>query len=109
MDAIVVGALPKGTRLPTVRQLAADLGLANGSVAKAYQILEQNGDLETRGRNGTFVRASHASIDPHEAQKQLSDKAQQLVLLAALVGVTENQVIREVRRAFSKGSKRRVE
>ncbi|MBM0238829.1 GntR family transcriptional regulator [Micromonospora sp. ATA32] len=47
--------LPVGTRLPTVRQLAADLRLAANTVARAYRELEAAGLLETRGRNGTFV------------------------------------------------------
>ena len=49
------GRLPVGTRLPTVRQLAADLGLAVNTVARAYRELEAAGLLETRGRHGTFV------------------------------------------------------
>ncbi|MGK5738264.1 GntR family transcriptional regulator [Micromonospora sp. URMC 103] len=49
------GRLPVGTRLPTVRQLAADLNLAPNTVARAYRELEGAGLLETRGRNGTFV------------------------------------------------------
>ena len=49
------GRLPVGNRLPTVRQLAADLRLAANTVARAYRELEAAGLLETRGRNGTFV------------------------------------------------------
>ncbi|MFG1952800.1 GntR family transcriptional regulator [Micromonospora sp. NPDC048830] len=49
------GRLPAGTRLPTVRQLAAELGLAVNTVARAYRELEAAGLLETRGRHGTFV------------------------------------------------------
>ena len=49
------GRLPVGSRLPTVRQLAADLRLAANTVARAYRELEAAGLLETRGRNGTFV------------------------------------------------------
>ncbi|MEV4758078.1 GntR family transcriptional regulator [Micromonospora sp. NPDC049559] len=47
--------LPVGTRLPTVRQLAADLGLAANTVARAYRELEGAGLIQTRGRHGTFV------------------------------------------------------
>lgn len=47
--------LPVGTRLPTVRQLAADLALAANTVARAYRELEGAGLVQTRGRNGTFV------------------------------------------------------
>jgi DNA-binding transcriptional regulator YhcF (GntR family) len=49
------GALPVGYRLPTVRGLAEQLGLAANTVAKAYRALESDGVIETRGRNGTFV------------------------------------------------------
>jgi DNA-binding transcriptional regulator YhcF (GntR family) len=50
-----LGPLAPGTRLPTVRSLAADLGIAAGTVARAYRELEQSGLIETRRRNGTVV------------------------------------------------------
>lgn len=49
------GALPPGTRLPTVRALAGELGLAVNTVAKAYRALEADGVVRTEGRRGTFV------------------------------------------------------
>ncbi|GIJ25885.1 GntR family transcriptional regulator [Micromonospora qiuiae] len=49
------GRLPVGAKLPTVRRLAAELGLAVNTVARAYRELESAGLLETRGRHGTFV------------------------------------------------------
>jgi DNA-binding transcriptional regulator YhcF (GntR family) len=61
------GALPAGTRLPPVRQLAADLGLAANTVARAYRELELAGLVETRGRLGTVVTARAARV-PVEAQ-----------------------------------------
>jgi DNA-binding transcriptional regulator YhcF (GntR family) len=57
------GVLPAGAKLPTVRALAADLGLAVNTVAKAYRALETDGVIETRGRAGTFV-SSAALTDP---------------------------------------------
>jgi DNA-binding transcriptional regulator YhcF (GntR family) len=50
--------LAVGARLPTVRRLAADLGLAVNTVARAYRELEDAGLIETRGRNGSFVAAA---------------------------------------------------
>jgi DNA-binding transcriptional regulator YhcF (GntR family) len=47
--------LAAGDRLPTVRQLAQDLGVAVNTAARAYRELEQAGVIETRGRAGTFV------------------------------------------------------
>jgi DNA-binding transcriptional regulator YhcF (GntR family) len=49
------GDLPVGHRLPTVRGLARELGLAANTVAKAYRALETDGVVVTRGRNGTVV------------------------------------------------------
>jgi DNA-binding transcriptional regulator YhcF (GntR family) len=55
---IVDRSLAVGTRLPTVRRLAADLGLAVNTVARSYRELEEAGLVETRGRAGTFVSAA---------------------------------------------------
>ena len=55
---IAVGELPLGTRLPTVRALAADLGVAAGTVARAYKELEAAGMVTTNRRQGTVVAES---------------------------------------------------
>ncbi|MCJ1707017.1 aminotransferase class I/II-fold pyridoxal phosphate-dependent enzyme [Microbacterium sp. VKM Ac-2923] len=51
------GTLGPGERLPTVRQMAADLGLSTGTVAAAWRALAQAGVVTSRGRSGTFVRS----------------------------------------------------
>ncbi|MFI9722528.1 GntR family transcriptional regulator [Streptomyces sp. NPDC052396] len=61
------GALPVGHKLPTVRGLAGELGLAANTVAKAYRALETDGVIETRGRNGTFVAAPGDTADREAA------------------------------------------
>ncbi|MDQ0755437.1 GntR family transcriptional regulator [Arthrobacter sp. B3I4] len=63
---VAVGALPPGTRLPTIRSLAADLGIAAGTVGRAYRELEQAGVITTGRRNGTSVAvpAAAASAGP---------------------------------------------
>ena len=58
---IALGTLAPGTRLPTVRSLAADLGIAAGTVARTYRELEQSGLIETRRRNGTVVAGTPAA------------------------------------------------
>lgn len=54
-DHVAHGRLTAGSRLPTVRQLAKDLGLAVNTVARAYRELESTGVVVSRGRHGTFV------------------------------------------------------
>ena len=52
---VSAGDLVVGDRIPPVRTLAADLGLAAGTVAKAYREMETRGIIETHGRKGTFI------------------------------------------------------
>lgn len=66
-DLVTSGELTPGTRLPTVRRLAEQLGLAPNTVARTYRELEMDGIIETRGRHGSFV-SSHG--DPTERHAQ---------------------------------------
>jgi DNA-binding transcriptional regulator YhcF (GntR family) len=69
LEALIrAGELARGTRLPTVRQLSLDLGLAVNTVARAYKELEADRLVETRGRNGTFVLASRSQVDDEQTQ-----------------------------------------
>ncbi len=59
---IVSGQLGANERLPTVRQTASDLGVAPGTAAKAYKMLEQDGLVVTRTAAGTRVAESAARL-----------------------------------------------
>lgn len=76
------GRLPTGYKLPTVRSLAEELGLAANTVAKAYRALEADGVIETRGRHGTFVAAAAdaASREAAEAAQAYAHRARRLGL-----------------------------
>ncbi|GAB3738305.1 GntR family transcriptional regulator [Amycolatopsis oliviviridis] len=62
---ITTGALAPGTRLPPIRQLARDLALASGTVARAYRELEENGWVQTARARGTVV--AEAADRPEKA------------------------------------------
>lgn len=47
--------LPPGSKLPPIRRLANDLGVARGTVNKVYDMLARDGLVETSGRHGTIV------------------------------------------------------
>lgn len=55
------GELPANHRLPPVRHLAAELGVAPNTVARAYRELEASGVIQTRGRHGSFVTGTTQS------------------------------------------------
>lgn len=67
-----LGALPAGHRLPPVRVLAGELGVAAGTVARAYRELEAEGVIETRGRAGSFVTGT-AETAEKAARKAAED------------------------------------
>ncbi|GAA2393825.1 GntR family transcriptional regulator [Streptomyces glaucosporus] len=87
------GELPAGHRLPTVRGLAGELGLAVNTVAKAYRALEEDGVIETRGRHGTFVAAAGdaAAREAAAAAQEYARRARRLGLdrSAALAAAEE--------------------
>ena len=62
--AIRDGRLAPGARLPSTRALAADLGLARGTVAEAYAQLQAEGHLTARRGGGTWVSGVTAAAAP---------------------------------------------
>jgi DNA-binding transcriptional regulator YhcF (GntR family) len=71
-DRIRRGALPAGAALPTVRGLAAELGLAPNTVARTYRLLEQDGLVVTAGRRGTTVADLHAEVTEEARQRTVA-------------------------------------
>lgn len=65
---ITTGALARGDRLPSVRQLATDLQVAPGTVAKAYRTLESDGSVVSRAGAGTRVSEQASSVAPGVAR-----------------------------------------
>lgn len=66
-DAVRAGELAKGDRLPPVRDLAWRLGMTPGTVARAYQIVTQEGLLEAAVGRGTFVAATRPKFGAEQA------------------------------------------
>jgi DNA-binding transcriptional regulator YhcF (GntR family) len=92
-SAITEGVLRPDERLPPVRQLAADLGLAANTVARAYRELEASGQLETRGRNGTFVAGA-----PSEARRQAERVTRDYTERMRRLGLSSFEILATLRR-----------
>jgi DNA-binding transcriptional regulator YhcF (GntR family) len=91
---VEAGELAPGTKLPTVRALAGDLGLATNTVARAYRELEGLGVIETRGRAGSVVTGAGVDRAAREAAHQFASLIRQL-------GLAEAEAVELVRRAFA--------
>ena len=95
---VLGGALATGDRLPAIRQLANDLGLAGGTVARAYRELESDGVVTTHGRHGTVIAGP-----PHEPPPpaDLLAAARSYVGQASKTGASLEDALTAVRVAFA--------
>jgi DNA-binding transcriptional regulator YhcF (GntR family) len=98
VELIRYGVLAPGDRLPPLRQLAADLGLAVGTVARTYRELEVAGMVVSRRGGGTRVAAvPRPGPDPTEA---LRDRAAGFVREARLLGADDDRILSAVAEAL---------
>jgi GntR family transcriptional regulator len=98
---VACGQLAPGTRLPTVRQLAGDLGLAPGTVARAYTELESEGVVISRGRRGTFVSGAAARPD-RSVHRQLAAAADQFAAAVRKLGISDETAEAAVRQGLAR-------
>ncbi|MEZ0164976.1 GntR family transcriptional regulator [Kineococcus sp. LSe6-4] len=100
---VTTGALREGDRLPAARALAADLGLAVGTVQRAYRELELVGTVVSRRRTGTVVAAGVS------VEEDVRWAAEGFVERALSSGLTPDQALDVVRAALdSVGRSRRT-
>src|SRR5215218_4432043 len=90
------GSLTAGTRLPTMRALAADLGVATGTVARAYAEREAGGLVASRRRPGTVVTGPAQQ----PAEDAVRTTAAQLATQARASGMAADTVLAIVRAAL---------
>lgn len=91
------GQLGAGTRLPPIRHLATDLGLARGTVNKVYDALARDGLVASAGRHGTVVLDStHATASADD----LTSAADSLAMVARQLGLDPATAHHALDRAF---------
>lgn len=99
---VASGVLAPGARLPTIRQLAGDLGLAGGTVTRAYRELERDGVIAGRGRHGTFVRDRPAAASAHapDPGRRLEEAARWFAVQTRQLGVDPATALDRARQAL---------
>lgn len=96
IDQISRGQLPVGEKLPPIRTLAQELGLAVNTVARSYRALEDEGYVVTQGRAGTRVSARAVS-----KEVALAHHAKAYVAIAREAGASDDEALDAIR-AFLK-------
>lgn len=86
---IVNGELAAGTKLPPVRALATELGLAANTVARSYKELEAAGFVQTLGRNGTVVSSR---LDDAAQQLRALELTREYVAAMTAIGVPKAEL-----------------
>ena len=94
---LVAGAFGPGDRLPTVRELALDLGVHHNTVAEAYRVLADEGWLELRRRHGaTVLDRAHPKATP-ETRKAFGRRLRELAAEAHAAGLSAAAVAQALR------------
>ncbi len=97
---VAAGALTPGERLPAIRQLAADLGIAPGTVARAYRELEHGGLVVSRRPHGTTVAAGATSQPAEQRRAAVLTAAAEYARRARALGIDKRTALRLAREAI---------
>ncbi|NNU27743.1 GntR family transcriptional regulator [Isoptericola sediminis] len=97
--AVAVGTLRPGDRLPASRALAHDLGIAVGTVQRAYRELEGDGVVVSRRRTGTVVTPGRTTTGGGTVVPPpvIVERTRALVVEARAAGLTDEAVLDVVR------------
>jgi GntR family transcriptional regulator len=98
---IAAGHLASGAVLPSVRQLARDLGIAPNTVVRAYDELGRQGWIVASARRGVAVADVSARVRHAERRREVEHAVARLVVTARRVGVGAAEVRAEVDRQLA--------
>lgn len=88
---VAVGDLAPGAELPSIRQLAADLGVSVITIKRAYLELERDGVIATRQGKGSFV-VDNPRIQPTVQERELDTHLSRAVELGLLLGFSKTEL-----------------
>ena len=94
---LVAGTFPIGEPLPTVRQLAIDLGLHHNTIAEAYRVLADEGWLDLRRRHGAIVLDRSRPRPSRAVQPSLVQRLRELTAEAQAAGLAPGAIADSMR------------
>jgi len=94
---LVGGSFHVGEPLPTVRQLAVDLGVHHNTIAEAYRVLAEEGWLALRRRHGAIVLDRSRPSPPPEARTSLVQRLRELTAEAQAAGLAPGVIAESMR------------
>lgn len=98
---IAVGDWVAGEPIPSIRQLAVDIGVSVITVKRAYLELEREGVIVTRQGKGCFV-ASDAAVGTRIREQQLSMQLENAARSAVLLGISSKDLEKRIRATYER-------
>ena len=98
---IAVGDWGAGQPIPSIRQLAADIGVSVITVKRAYLELEREGVILTRQGKGCFV-ASDSHVGARIREQELAQHIEQAVRSAAMMGLSPKNLEKRIRALYDR-------
>jgi len=100
-EAVAKGILEQGDRMPSVRELAAEMTINHNTVARAYQELERDHLIEVVRGRGTFIAASRPRADRDERVRAVAAHIRELLIEAHYLQMTEENLLELFRATLS--------
>lgn len=92
-EAVAKGLLEQGDRMPSVRELAAEMTINHNTVARAYQELERDNLIEVVRGRGTFIAATRPRADRDERVRAVAARIRELLIEAHHLQMTEGDLL----------------
>lgn len=91
-NAVTAGLLKPGDTLPSIRQLANDLELNHNTVAKAYQLLERDSVIQTKGYRGTSIHENARQNSTVNMNDLITTKLSETIKSLRESGATDSEI-----------------
>jgi len=93
---VSLGVLKPNEKIPSVRNMALDLGINPNTVKKAYDILEERGVIVTLSTKGTFISDSIEKVKKSK-EKELLNKIDSLIKELEKFGLSKEEIINKLK------------
>ncbi|MGE6517487.1 GntR family transcriptional regulator [Lysinibacillus sphaericus] len=101
IEGIARGDMKPGDTLPSVRNLASDLGVNMHTVNKSYHELEAKGILTIRAKSGAIIRSAEERTVTPEQLQQIEKNLKPLVAEGMVLGATVDQIEFMIKKVFA--------
>ncbi|NLK75176.1 MAG: GntR family transcriptional regulator [Clostridiales bacterium] len=91
---VATGQLSIGERLPTVRQLAGDIGVNPMTVSKAYGLLKDEGIIVIDRRQGAKI--NRLPVDDKALNEEFDQKVKLLISEARMKGISQDEIRKHI-------------